>query len=76
MAFLVPHGRGEILKALSLISESFQIIFYQIVLKRIIMAGIGYSVGKSIDDFLLGDLNGAMLHACMAVDGTSKKNAP
>lgn len=40
------------------------------------MAGIGYSVGKSIDDFLLGDLNGAMLHACMAVDGTSKKSHP
>ncbi len=40
------------------------------------MAGIGYSVGKAIDDFLLGDLNGAMLHACMAVDGTSKKSHP
>lgn len=40
------------------------------------MAGIGYSVGKSIDDFLIGDLNGAMLHACMAVDGTAKKTYP
>lgn len=40
------------------------------------MAGIGYSVGKAIDDFLIGDLNGAMLHACMAVDGTSKKTHP
>ncbi|MGC0890216.1 hypothetical protein [Pantoea agglomerans] len=36
------------------------------------MAGIPYSVKKSIDDFLLGDLDGAMLHACNAVDGTSR----
>ncbi|MDQ1214014.1 hypothetical protein [Pantoea anthophila] len=73
MAFLVAHGREETFKALSLASEIFGVIFYQIVFMRIIMAGIGYSVCKSIDDFLIGDLNGAMLHACMAVDGTSKK---
>jgi len=38
------------------------------------MAGIPYSVGKSIDDFLVGDLEGAMLHACNAVDGTARRS--
>jgi hypothetical protein len=40
------------------------------------MAGIGYSVRKSIDDFGLGDLDGAMMHACNAFDGTSRKLHP
>jgi len=40
------------------------------------MAGIGYSVRKSIDDFGLDDLDGAMMHACNAFDGTSRKLHP
>ncbi|MDV1904732.1 MULTISPECIES: hypothetical protein [Klebsiella] len=40
------------------------------------MAGIGYSVRKSIDDFEIGDLDGAMMHACNAFDGTSRKLHP
>ncbi len=40
------------------------------------MAGIAYSVRKAIDDFELGDLDGAMMHACNAFDGTSKKIHP
>jgi hypothetical protein len=38
------------------------------------MAGIAYSVRKAIDDFELGDLDGAMMHACNAFDGTSKSS--
>jgi hypothetical protein len=37
---------------------------------------VGDSVRKSIDDWELGDLESSMLHACNAVDGTSKKVYP
>lgn len=40
------------------------------------MAGIADSVRKSIADYELGELDFAMMHACMAVDGTSKKLFP
>lgn len=38
------------------------------------MASVGQSVKKAIDDWQLGELDFAMLHACNAVDGTSKKH--
>ena len=34
---------------------------------------VGNSVRKAIDDWELGELESAMLHACNAVDGTAKK---
>lgn len=37
---------------------------------------VGQSVRKSIDDWELGDLEPAMLHACNAVDGTARKAFP
>jgi hypothetical protein len=40
------------------------------------MAKVGDSVRKSIDDWTLGQLDFAMLHACNAVDGTAKKAYP
>ena len=40
------------------------------------MAGIHDSVRKSIQDFDAGDIDFAMMHACNAVDGTSRKLFP
>jgi len=40
------------------------------------MANVGYSVNKSLHEFDQGDLISAMIHACNAVDGTSKKSFP
>ena len=40
------------------------------------MAKVGASVCKSIDDWMLGQHEFAMLHACNAVDGTAKKLHP
>lgn len=40
------------------------------------MAAIGNSVRKAIDDWLLGELDFAMLHACNALDGTASKLYP
>jgi len=40
------------------------------------MAGVADSVRKSLADYELGELDFAMMHACMAVDGTSKKLFP
>lgn len=37
---------------------------------------VGNSVRKAIDDWELGDLESAMLHACNAVDGTARKLYP
>lgn len=37
---------------------------------------VGNSVRKSIDDWEIGELDAAMLHACNAVDGTAKKLYP
>ena len=37
---------------------------------------VGNSVRKAIDDWGLGELESAMLHACNAVDGTAKKLHP
>jgi hypothetical protein len=37
---------------------------------------IGKSVKKSIDDWLVGDLEASMLHACNTVDGTARKCFP
>ena len=37
---------------------------------------IGKSVRKAIDDWMNGDSESAMLHACNAVDGTAKKIYP
>ncbi|MFO0964531.1 MAG: hypothetical protein U0793_02945 [Gemmataceae bacterium] len=37
---------------------------------------VGKSVRKAIDDWELGDLESAMLHACNAVDGTAAKVYP
>ena len=37
---------------------------------------VGNSVRKAIDDWELGELESAMLHACNAVDGTAKKLHP
>lgn len=34
---------------------------------------VGKSVSKAIDDWLAGDSESAMLHACNAVDGTARK---
>jgi hypothetical protein len=44
--------------------------------KDFIMAGVAESVRKSLADYELGELDFAMMHACMAVDGTSKKLFP
>ena len=40
------------------------------------MASVGDSVRKAIDDWELGDLQFAMLHACNAVDGTAARAYP
>lgn len=40
------------------------------------MASVGNSVRKSIEDWTNGDIEFSMLHACNAVDGTSKKTYP
>lgn len=40
------------------------------------MADLTYSIRKAIDDFQLGDLDGAMIHACAAVEGTAVKLYP
>ncbi len=40
------------------------------------MAGIADSVRKSIQDFEQGDIEFSMMHACNAVDGTSRKLFP
>ena|SRR5208283_4619014 len=37
---------------------------------------VGNSVRKAIDDWGLGELESAMMHACNAVDGTAKKLYP
>ncbi len=37
---------------------------------------VGNSVRKAIDDWELGELDAAMLHACNAIDGTAKKLYP
>lgn len=37
---------------------------------------VGNSVRKAIDDWSMGDLEPAMLHACNAIDGTAKKAYP
>jgi hypothetical protein len=37
---------------------------------------VGNSVRMAIDDYVRGELDGAMLHACMAVDGTAAKLHP
>ena len=37
---------------------------------------VGESVRKCIDDWELGELDSAMLHACNAIDGTAKKLYP
>ncbi len=40
------------------------------------MASVGSSVRKAIDDWSVGDLEFAMLHACNAVDGTANRAYP
>lgn len=40
------------------------------------MAGIAESIRKSIQDFELGDVEFSMMHACNAIDGTSRKLFP
>lgn len=35
---------------------------------------VGRSVQKAIDEFMAGDAESSMMHACNAVDGTSKKH--
>lgn len=40
------------------------------------MAGIADSVRKSIQDFEQGDIEFSMMHACNAIDGTSRKLFP
>lgn len=37
---------------------------------------VGNSVRKSMSDFLDGDVESSMLHACNAIDGTAKKRYP
>jgi hypothetical protein len=37
---------------------------------------VGNSVRKAIDDWTLGELDAAMMHACNAVDGTARKIYP
>jgi hypothetical protein len=37
---------------------------------------VGKSVQKAIEEWLAGDLDSAMLHACNAIDGTAKKLFP
>ncbi len=37
---------------------------------------VGHSVQKAIDDWELGELDAAMLHACNAIDGTARKLYP
>src|ERR1022692_3938964 len=37
---------------------------------------VGNSVRKAIEDWRDGELDAAMLHACMAIDGTAKKVYP
>ena len=34
---------------------------------------VGNSVRKAVDDWELGELDAAMLHACNSIDGTAKK---
>ncbi|WP_439868889.1 hypothetical protein [Pseudomonas syringae] len=40
------------------------------------MASVGVSVRKALQDFDQGEFESAMMHACNAVDGTSKKAFP
>jgi hypothetical protein len=40
------------------------------------VASVGNSVRKAIDDWTLGDVEFAMLHACNALDGTARKLHP
>lgn len=40
------------------------------------MASVGNSVRKAIEEWTIGELEFAMLHACNAVDGTAKKLFP
>ncbi len=37
---------------------------------------VGHSVQKAIDDWELGEVDAAMLHACNAIDGTARKLHP